>query len=93
MAEEADSRGGSGGGRAEDGGIEAEEEAVGVHGALQLRLPLLLSIRRHGRRWAWSPALLGGWLGARFRRSGRRRAPLEQGDLARRRWRWETKKN
>lgn len=29
------------------GGIEAEEEAVGVHGALELRLPLPLSIRRH----------------------------------------------
>ena len=33
VAEEADA-GDGGGGRAEDGGIEAEEEAVGVHGAL-----------------------------------------------------------
>jgi len=33
VAEEADASDGGGGG-AEDGGIEAEEEAVGVHGAL-----------------------------------------------------------
>lgn len=47
VAKEANSRGGGG---AEDCGIESEEEAVGVHGALQLRLPLLLPIRRrHGR--------------------------------------------
>uniref|UniRef100_A0A8R7TLI8 Uncharacterized protein n=1 Tax=Triticum urartu TaxID=4572 RepID=A0A8R7TLI8_TRIUA len=64
VAEEADACGGGAGagagGGAEDGGIEAEEEAVGVHGALQLRLPLLLPIRRHGRR-----LLLDGWVGAR----------------------------
>lgn len=83
MAEEADARRGRAGGGAEDDWIEAEEEAVGVHGALQLGLPLLLPIGRHGRRF-----LLGGWVGARFRRSGRRRAALESGDLARRRWRW-----
>lgn len=84
VAEEADAWGGGAGGGAEDGGIEAEEEAVGVHGALQLGLPLLLPIRRHGRRWSLPPALLGGGtVGARFRRSGRRRAPLELGDLAR----------
>lgn len=79
MAEEADAGGGSGGG-AEDGGIEAEEEAVGVHGALQLRLALLLPIRRHGCRgrtcfheWVWGCRWVGG--AARFSR--RRRAPLE----------------
>jgi hypothetical protein len=56
VSEEADARGGGG---AEDGGIEAEEEAVGVHGALQLRLPLLLPIRRgHGHRCL--SALAGG---------------------------------
>ena len=69
MPEEADARRGRAGGGAEDDWIEAEEEAVGIHGALQLRLPLLLPIGRHGRRF-----LLGGRVGARFRR---RRAPLE----------------
>lgn len=69
MAEEADARAGGGGrGGTEDGEIEAEEEAVGVHGALQLRFPLLLPIRRHGR--ALPPLLVsrgGGCAAARFR--------------------------
>lgn len=81
MAEEADAGGGGGGG-AEDGGIETEEEAVGVHGALQLRLALLLPIRCHGRRdracsqggvwgrgWVELLGLAGGGGGRHWRRS------------------------